>query len=48
MLSKRAATRWLQVVLVAVFVYSIVLVVAGSTARLGHARNSSGSIGLLP
>jgi hypothetical protein len=33
MLSKRAATRWLQVVLVAVFVYSIVLVVAGSTAH---------------
>ncbi len=33
MLSKRAAITWLQVVLTAVFVYSIVLVVAGSTAH---------------
>lgn len=33
MLSNRAAVRWLQVVLVAVLVYSIVLVVAGSTAH---------------
>ena len=33
MLSKRAAITWLQVVLTAVFVYSIVLVVTGSTAH---------------
>ena len=32
-LSKRAAITWLQVVLVAVLIYSIVLVVAGSTAH---------------
>jgi hypothetical protein len=31
-LSKRAAITWLQVVLVAVLIYSIVLIVAGSTA----------------
>jgi len=33
MLSKRAATLWLQVVLLSVFLYSIILVVAGSTAH---------------
>lgn len=33
MLSKHAATRWLQFVLSAVLIYSIVLVVAGRTAH---------------